>query len=184
MNALASGNVALSLLLAFDEPLSPGLLAVACIPSICTALLDAACTTLAQSRGDIIAPWLNDEFVRDLHAFFAHLQRASSSVSATTSGRTASTLADALWYELRYHIRLGVKPHPSYFWVRRAGSSLMRSFPTTKSSRPVPQRTAACTTCACARTCCTRTCTWKYTWARTRCTCRGLSRVHPLRFVI
>ena len=41
MNALASGNVALSLLLAFDELLSPGLLAAACVPSICTALLQS-----------------------------------------------------------------------------------------------------------------------------------------------
>ena len=88
MNAFASGSVALSLLLAFDELLSPGLLARDMHP-IDLHRFAAARTTLL------------DEFVRDVRASFAHLQRASSSVGATTSGRMASTLGDALWYELR-----------------------------------------------------------------------------------
>ena len=88
MNALASGSFALSLLLAFDVLLSPGLLARDMHP-IDLHRFAAVCTTLL------------DEFVRDLRAFLFLLQRASSSVGESTSGRTASTLADALWYELR-----------------------------------------------------------------------------------
>jgi hypothetical protein len=41
MNALASGNVALSLLLASDELLSPGLLARGMHPIDCTVLLQS-----------------------------------------------------------------------------------------------------------------------------------------------
>ena len=83
MNAFASGSVALSLLLAFDVLLSPGLLARDMHP-IDLHRFAAARTTLL------------DEFVRDLRTFFVVPRRASNARGLAMSGRTASTLANAV----------------------------------------------------------------------------------------